>query len=172
LVSQAFTPDEGDVVVAICVGFDAPAADEPNHRWTPTDTFGDSGGGSWQSMSVVSTNDTDFWQRTTIFYRVIGSGASSGTISCNRSTGWFSFNSAQFHQLSGVDTSAPVRQWNSNAVSNQAVSSISVSLPSAPAADSLVITTVHTLFGAADPTNPSGYVTVGRVLGDALVCEV
>src|SRR5690606_23505941 len=61
---------------------------------------------------------------------------------------------------------------NTNAVSNQAVSSISVSLPSAPLADSLVITTVHTLFGAPDPTNPSGYTTVGSPFGDALVCEV
>lgn len=126
--------------------------------FTLTDTFGDSGGGSW--VSVGLTNNANYWFGD-VFYRFIGTGPASGTIKLTGSASTFD-PSLVIDQITGEATTTPVAQSTENDASYSATGT--VTLGSGPAASSLVYTAAVTPVTAVSPAVTTAGYTPGTTM--------
>lgn len=145
--SSSFTPSAGNVVVCLVGGFCA-----SNPTWTPSDSFGDSGGTSWAQADVIeTTNSVGYHQETAIWWRRIGTGAGASTITCARTSpggtvdGWIA---AAFWQLSASGTIG-VGLTDDGSKSGTSGTTIALDLGSSPTSTSLVASVMFQYTGLA-----------------------
>lgn len=158
--SASFTPAAGSIVVAAASGY---WGTNTQLSYVASDTFGDTGGTAWaqvarggQIHSGVESMETSIWAR------VIGTGASAGTITATRGVGTTYWSTVlQCSEITGGNTTTPSGAIGSNTTTSG--TTLLITLSGSPASTSLVLTVIHGAgVGTPTATVPAGYTALNN----------
>lgn len=161
MTSSTFTPTKGTFLVACPGGF---MGATPG-LYTPSDTFGDTGGTSWVEVQTIVDNNyqgAGFTARTSTFVRRVGNGASSGAITITRTSGTVTVAmETQFFSITADRELNYVRGATGSAAPG--VGTLTCTFPNTPYRDSIVFGHIHNGIFNTTVTQPSGYTEVREV---------
>lgn len=145
LVSDSFSPAAGALVVCM---FEE-VTDDTTSSLTMSSTL--TGQGAWTQAGLAYYNGFEY-QVSRIAWSVCGAAPGTGTVTATRRAGSFNMGMfAEFLELGGVDTAAPVVQQITN---SGASSSLALNFASSPLASSITLFSICE--GQQNPVTPSG----------------
>src|SRR5690606_20172164 len=159
VTSDAFTPAEGAVVAVIVGGY----LGNPALTFDATDTFGDTGGGTWQEVTAAATG-SGYAGRSSIFWRRVGTNPSSGTVTITRTPSgsvdqWMTATFVEVEDTEGARLGVRQSKTGTNASS-----SLALTFDDQVGGDSLVLTGVTSLADTSI-TTPAGFTLLDHVVG-------
>jgi hypothetical protein len=135
-VSDAYTPTAGSLAI-VFASRDTSASESA----TIADTWGDTGGTAWASVDTADQNlgGSTRHQRAYWFYRLIGTGASSGTATVTWTGGTTGAIGAHFLEITGQHTTTPVVQNHTATATNGATTGLTNTMSAALASTSMLL---------------------------------
>jgi hypothetical protein len=133
--------------------------------FAPSDTFGDTGGGSWTQIGALQNSSN--YNYSSAWYRLIGTGPSAGhvTVTGSASGSGVSRHALVVDQVTGESTTTPVPQAGvENGASWSATGS--VSLGGAPSSASLVWSAAVAASSESPAVTTSGFTALDTAVRD------